>query len=202
MLTILWLISLVQIHRQWHQSETTKQKRSPISSKIAWKLQKKLCTTISACPILAGFPSWEIRRGRRKIPTNPSLKLAKRFSLFWNSTCYRTQVLFVLKWYAITSVSILNFSQVIIVDPNRSGYFNFRALAVVSRERFTGSGAQRAKEVEVHCTEPNVLKDDTFWLPIRSLEMEIWSPVREANMRIQNKVYYEHVKSMKGKRSI
>ena len=94
--------------------------------------------------------------------------------------------------------SNLNFLQVIIVDPNRSGYFNFRALGVVSRERCSGSGAQRVREVEVHCTEPNVLKEDTMWLPIRSLDMEIWSSVREANMRLQNKLYEEHIKNWQG----
>ncbi len=84
------------------------------------------------------------------------------------------------------------------MDPNRSGYFNFRALAVVSRERFSRSGARKFKEVEVHCTEANVLQEDTFWLPCRSLEMEIWSPAREASMRVQNKIYEEHVKSFQG----
>ena len=99
-------------------------------------------------------------------------------------------------------ISKLNFFQVIVVDPNRSGYFNFRALAVVSRERFSGSGARKYKEVEVRCTEPNVLQEDIFWLPSRSLEMEIWSPNREDNMRIQNKIYEEHVKNFQGKQSI
>ena len=89
-------------------------------------------------------------------------------------------------------------TQVIIVDPNRSGYFNFRALAVVSRERYSRSGARKIKEVEIHCTEANVLQEDTFWLPSRSLEIEIWSPAREASMRVQNKIYEEHVKSFEG----
>jgi hypothetical protein len=38
----------------------------------------------------------------------------------------------------------------------------FRALAVVSRERFSGSGSRKFKEVEVHCTEANIVKEDTF----------------------------------------
>jgi hypothetical protein len=87
---------------------------------------------------------------------------------------------------------------VIIVDPDRSGYFNYRALAVVSRERDSGYGAQKFKEVEVHCTETNVLKQDKFWLPSRSLDIEIWTLAREANMRIQNKIYEEQVKSFQG----
>ena len=82
------------------------------------------------------------------------------------------------------------------MDPNRSGYFNYRALAVVSRERY--SGPRKFKEVEVHCTEANVLQDDTFWLPSRSLDMEMWSPSREVNMRIHNKLYDEHVKNFQG----
>jgi hypothetical protein len=88
--------------------------------------------------------------------------------------------------------------QVIIVDPNRSGYFNYRALAVVSRERYSRSGSKKFKEVEVHCTEANVLQDDTFWLPSRSLDLEIWSPAREARMRIDNKMYQEHVRHFQG----
>jgi hypothetical protein len=88
--------------------------------------------------------------------------------------------------------------QVIIVDPNRSGYFNYRALAVVSRERYSRSGSQKFKEVEVHCTEANVLQNDTFWLPSRSLDIEIWSKDREAEMRFQNTLYQEHEKNLQG----
>jgi hypothetical protein len=52
--------------------------------------------------------------------------------------------------------------------------------------------------LEIHCTEANVLQKDTFWLRSRSLEIEIWSPAREASMRVQNKIYEEHVKSFQG----
>ncbi len=82
------------------------------------------------------------------------------------------------------------------MDPNRSGYFNYRALAVVSRERY--SGPRKFREVQVHCTEANVLQNDTIWLPSRSLDMEIWSASREVNMRIHNKLYDEHVKNFQG----
>jgi len=48
------------------------------------------------------------------------------------------------------------------------------------------------------CTEANVLQEDTLWLHTRSPEIEICSPAREASMRVQNKVYEEHVKSFHG----
>ena len=96
----------------------------------------------------------------------------------------------------ITLIQFIFIVQVIIVDPNRSGYFNYRALAVVSRERY--SGPRKFREVQVHCTEANVLQNDTIWLPSRSLDMEIWSASREVNMRIHNKLYDEHVKNFQG----
>ena len=179
---------LVQNPWKCHQQLAATQKLLLIRPKFAEKLQKNARIVTKDFPSLAGFPRWEIRKGQGKILKSPSLKLARRFIVFskhiLHQNCFYSSIQI---WF-----------QVIIVDPNRSGYFNFRALAVVSRERFSGSGSRKFKEVEVHCTEANVLKEDTFWLPTRSLEMEIWSPVREANMRLQNKIYEEHIKSFEG----
>jgi hypothetical protein len=134
------------------------------------------------------LPKMRDPKGTTKDPEEPIPKVGQKVHCFLETHFTSTLLLFLNSiWF-----------QVIIVDPNRSGYFNFRALAVVSRERFSGSGSRKFKEVEVHCTEANVLKEDTFWLPTRSLEMEIWSPVREANMRLQNKIYEEHIKSFEG----
>jgi hypothetical protein len=136
------------------------------------------------------IPKNRNEQGTTKDPEEPAPRVGDKVEFFRIATVLYSPMVFVSK---------LIFLQVIIVDPNRSGYFNFRALAVVSKERYSGSGARKCKEVEVRCTEPNVLQEDIFWLPSRTLDMEIWSPSREANMRIQNQIYEEHVKNFQGK---